>query len=93
MPRNTTINVPANTWTELTSANVTALTFQTSDSHLRVKGTIGAVAPTDSLGAILYGGFSGERNTPVIDLWPGLTGVNRVWAYSQTPTGVMVSHA
>lgn len=92
MAQNTTITIPANAWTEITDANVTAITFQnTGSSFALVKGTTGA-APTDNLGAIRYNPGQGERNVTMADLFPGAT-LNRVWVYAESPVKFMVSHA
>jgi hypothetical protein len=92
MAQNTTVAVPAKTWTLLTNSDVTHITFQAGD-RIAVKATAGAVAPTDLSGAIWYPVGSGEMNTALADLWSGVTGGNRVYAWSFTGTGVVVSHA
>lgn len=96
MAQNTTITVPADTWTQLTDANVTAITFRNNSSggyELLVKGTAGAVAPTDSLGSIGYPAGFGERNVLLADLFPGVSGRNRLYVYARTGASVFVSHA
>lgn len=94
MPQNTTINVAKDTWTQLTDANISAITFQNiSDGHILVKGTVGAVTPTNATGAIRYNPGQGERNVLLSDLFPGLTGVNRVYAFAPNGAAVVVSHA
>ncbi len=94
MPQNTTVNLPAATWTQITDANVTSITFQNiSGSDIRVKGTVGAVAPTDLLGALLYMPYQGERNSAMLDLFPGVAGANRVYAFSVNGGSVAVSNA
>lgn len=94
MPQNTTINVAANTWTQLTDANIATITFQNiADNHIRVKATVGASAPTNLTGAIRYNPGQGERNVALSDLFPGVSGANRVYAWSETGAAVVVSHA
>lgn len=94
MAQNTTKNVPADTWTQLTDANVSSITFQNiSGNFVLVKGAVGAVTPTDRTGAIRYNPGQGERNVLLTDLFPGLSGVNRVYAYSLDGAQVVVSHA
>jgi hypothetical protein len=94
MAQNTTINVPAATWTILTDADVSAITFQNvgSDAVL-IKGTTSASAPTDDTGSIRYMPGQGERNVSMGDLFPGLSGADRVYAYATNGGRVMVSHA
>lgn len=94
MAQNTNITVPANTWTQLTDGDVTAITFQNlSGDGLLVKGTVGAVAPTTLLGAASYNPGAGEANVLLSDLFPGVAGRNRVYAYSRIGCEVFVSHA
>ena len=94
MAQNTTVNIPANTWTQITDANVTALTFQNiSGNFVRVKGTVGATAPTDLAGSLRYNPGQGERNVALTDLFPGISGVNRVYVFAADGAQVVVSNA
>jgi len=94
MPRNTTVTAPAATWTQLTDADVASLTFQNVGSnYMLVKGTTTAVAPTDTDGSLRYNPGQGEKSVFVIDLFPGLSGADRVWAYAPDGTIAAVSHA
>lgn len=93
MPRNTNVKVAPETWTQITDADVTSITFQNKSGHdLLVKGAVGAVAPSDANGAIEYGAMQGERNSALADLFPGLS-ATRVYVYSAFGAVVMVSHA
>ncbi len=93
MAQNTSIELTANTWTQLTDANVTSITFQNGCSNsVLIKGTASAVAPTDDAGSISYAPGQGELNTALADLFPGVAAV-RVYAYSDVNGEVMVSHA
>ena len=94
MAQNTTIAVPAATWTQLTDADITSITFQNIGSnHILVKATTDGTAPTDYAGAIRYNPGQGERNVAISDLFPGLAGRDRLWAYATDATQVVVSHA
>lgn len=94
MPQNTTKNVAAATWTQLTDANITTVTFQNiSGAFVLIKGTVGATAPTNREGAIRYNPGQGERNVLLSDLFPGLSGVNRLYAFSEDGASVVISHA
>ena len=94
MAQNTTLNIPVKTWTQLTDADVSAITFQNIGGyHILVKATTDTTAPTDQLGAIRYNPGQGERNATVSDLFPGITGADRLWAYAEHPVSVFVSHA
>lgn len=94
MAQNTTIAVPAATWTQLTDADITSITFQNIGSnHIMIKATTDGTAPTDYAGAIRYNPGQGERNVALSDLFPGLAGRDRLWAYAPDATQVVVSHA
>ena len=94
MAQNTTVSIPAATWTQLTDADITSITFQNIGSnHILVKATTDGTAPTDYAGAIRYNPGQGERNVALSDLFPGLAGRDRLWAYATEATQVVVSHA
>ena len=94
MAQNTTITVPAGAWTQLTDADITSITFQNIGSnHIMVKATTDGTAPTNYTGAIRYNPGQGERNVALSDLFPGLAGRDRLWAYATDATQVVVSHA
>jgi hypothetical protein len=94
MAQQTTVNVTASTWTQLTDADVASITFQNvSDYAIRVRATNGTSAPTDLAGALVYGPGQGERAVPLTDLSPGVSGANRVWVFSEIAVSVAVSHA
>ena len=94
MAQNTTITVPAGAWTQLTDADITSITFQNIGSnHFLVKATTDGTAPTNYAGAIRYNPGQGERNVALSDLFPGLAGRDRLWAYATDATQVVVSHA
>ena len=94
MPQNTTVEIPATTWTQITDANVTSITFQNiSGNFVRVKGTVGATAPTHLAGALQYNPGQGERNVLLTDLFPGISGVNRLYVFADSGAQVVVSNA
>lgn len=94
MPQNLTKSLAAATWTQLTDANITTITFQNiSGNFVLIKATVGANAPSDLSGAIRYNPGQGERNVALSDLFPGVSGANRVYAYAQDGAAVVVSHA
>ena len=94
MAQNTTVNVPANTWTQITDGNVSSITFQNiAGNFVRVKCTAGTTAPSDLAGSLRYNPGQGERNVTLADLAPGISGANRVWAFSTDGAQVVVSNA
>ena len=93
MAQNTTLTVPANTWTLITSNDVSALTFHNQSFYtLQVKGTIGAVTPANFEASVEYGPGQGEINSVLADLWPGIA-ATRVYVFCTNIAKVMVSHA
>ena len=94
MAQNTTITVPAATWTQLTDADITSITFQNVGSnHIVIKATTDATAPTTTTGGFRYNPGQGERNVALSDLFPGIAARDRLWCYSTDATSVVVSHA
>ena len=94
MPQNTTLTLAPGVWLQLTDADVTEITFQVRPSGYGVFiiGTVGAVIPTTTAGALFYTPNQGEAKAALADLFPGLA-ANRVYAYSDGVASVMVSHA
>ena len=95
MPQNLSISVPANTWTLLTDTNVTALTFQVGPqvvSTIFIAGTVGAVPPANRENSLRYNSLEGEINVALSDLFPGVSGANRVYAWCDYPTTSFVGH-
>lgn len=94
MARNTNVTVAAKAWTELTASDVLAITFQNlCGAEIFVKATVGATEPEDLDGAVRYEFGQGERGAALTDLFPGVSGANRVFAWSKDAGEVMVSHA
>jgi hypothetical protein len=88
------IDVPADTWTLLTTSDVVTLTFQNVGLHqLFIKPTVGTSAPANTNGAAIYVPLAGERNMALADLFPGVSGANRLWAFGRQGGRMMVSHA
>ena len=93
MAQNTDITLVADTWTQLTNADVTAITFQNKGPlPIKVKATTGATAPADDAGALVYESERGEVDMAMADLFPGIAGV-RLWALARKSVRVAVSHA
>jgi hypothetical protein len=93
MAQNTTIALASRTWTQLTNTDATSATFMNlGPATVYIKGTVGATPPTDTLGGLAYEPGQGELNTSLANMWPGIA-ATRLYAYSGTPTEVMISHA
>lgn len=89
---NNTVTVATGTWTEITTSDSTSITFQNQTrAGLWVKATT-ASAPTDRLGALFYAPGEGEAARAIADMFPGVTGGDRVWVLAEDGGPVMVSH-
>jgi hypothetical protein len=95
MPRYTTLDCPPDTWTQLTDADVTSITFQVVDaaSDVKIKCTADATMPADDLGADTYRYPEGQRAIAMADLGQGII-ATRVWAMPITRRArIKVGHA
>ena len=93
MAQNTTVSIPAATWTQLTDADVSLITFQNVGSnHIVIKATTDTSAPTTTDGGFRYNPGQGEKNVGLAELFSGISGADRLWVYSTDGTSVVVSH-
>ena len=94
MPQNTTIALTANTWTQVTDADVTGIRLcNLGTEPVWMQATAGAVPPTDTSGAVpLRPGEILTTDMTLTKLWPGVVGT-RVYVYSPVISRVSVSHA
>lgn len=79
-------------WTQLTAGDVSAITFENQGTEILIRVTVGAVSPSGT-GGLAYPPKTGEANTLLSDLAPGVSGGNRVYARSDFGASVWVSHA
>lgn len=88
-----TIELTEDDWTQITNADVTAITFQVIKHKAFIRFTTDTTKPTEAHG-ILYCENEGELNKNISDL-TNLTGADRVWAKpaSGKVTLVYVDHA
>lgn len=92
---NSDVSVPANTWTQLTIDNVSAIRIHNrSLFSIELAATFGVTTPTTTSGGLpLEGGETLSADLTLAQLFPGVTGANRVWAFSPVPVVLSVSHA
>jgi len=95
MARNDNVEIPRAVWTQLTNANASAIRVQSvSATEMMLQATNGVTAPSTLLGVIvLAGGNVLAADLTIAQLWPGVAGANRVWAFANTATVASVSHA
>jgi hypothetical protein len=94
MARSETLDLTAATWTQLTNAAVSSITFQNqSDNYLFIASTSDETAPTNLGGAVRYRPNQGEKDVALSELFSGVSGAARVWGYIREGGAVLVSHA
>jgi hypothetical protein len=94
MAQNTTITIPAGTWVQLSDNDIDSITFQNIGlSVVVVKATTTDTAPENTNGALRYEPKEGEKNAFLVDLFPGVEGADRLYAFSAGGTEMVVSHA
>ena len=95
MARNDDIALTRGVWTQLTNANAAAVRVQNYGGHsVYLQATVGATAPTSRAGAMhLGGGDTMAADLTIAQLWPGVTGANRIWGMTDVAGTVSVSHA
>lgn len=93
MARNDTLTVPAGQWTLLTNANVTSCRFfNVGSGEILVQATQGTSPPSSFGGAIPFTHSMGDTRS-LAELFPGVAGANRLWAWCAINGTVSVSHA
>ena len=95
MARNDNVTCAANAWTQLTNGDVTALRVQNRGTQaLALMATVGATPPSTTAGAIgLDPGEISAADLTLAELFPGVSGANRVYAYAYVASVASVSHA
>jgi hypothetical protein len=95
MPQNTTITCAQGVWTLLTNNDVTALRAVNMGSEgIWLQGTVGTTPPANTAGALpLLPNQILTADLILAQIFPGVAGANRVYAFASTPTKVSVSHA
>ena len=93
--QNTTVTLAAQTMTELTDADVSAIRVQNQSAYdLFVMAAPNATPPSDTLGGILlYPGDTLAADRALSDLFPGVTAGYRVFVYSANAAAVSYSNA
>lgn len=94
MAQDAHIDIPADTWTELTNADVTAISVQNlSLGRIYLKGSTSA-APTGGPEGCVFDGLDGIDNWDFPSAFLGVSGAVRVFAYSAGRAAkAWVSHA
>jgi hypothetical protein len=89
-----TFGPPVRRWVELTTADATGVTFQNiGNATVYLKGTVGSIAPINADGVLEFPPASQAITYLLSDMFPGISGVNRLWAYADAETFVTISHA
>lgn len=92
MPTSQTVSLSPLTWTQITAADVTNITFDNvGGTDCWIKRGAGT-APTDLSGAMRVRPGTRAVNEAIDEVWPGLSGA-RVWAFCITEGQLAVQHA
>ena len=93
MPKNDTVALAANTWTEITESDVSRITLQnTAGDQVYMLAATTQPAAGDTSGALRLNPGQAVVNEFLADLFPGLSDA-RVWVIAPNGGSVMVSHA
>ena len=93
MPQNDTVTLVPGEWKLLTDTNVSACSFLNDGSDVVwFLPTVGDVEPTSRRGAVPYKPGMGETRD-FAEIWKGVPGANRLWAYADHAAQVWFSHA
>ena len=94
MPQNTKISV-GESYTLLTDADVTAISFQNQGSYALEVVAVASGTPAETVPGVRYAPGQGEDNLTLANRWLGVTSPARVWArFTDGLAGsVWVSHA
>jgi len=90
----TTITLVPGDWTMLPANDVSAISLQNQGGWaVELKATAGTTAPTTRDGARHIRPYAGvAADLTLSQIWPGVSGANRVWAYCDGAVNVAVSY-
>lgn len=94
MPRQSTITIPPNVWTEITNTDATVFSLQVLSGAIHLEGAVGAVPPTSFDGSF----FLREGQPPLIGvslptMFNGVVGTNRLYAHGDGNSAtIVISH-
>lgn len=93
MPQHDTITIPKGQWTQITNADAATARVQnagTSTIQIQARQGTGSV---DQPGAIMLRQVEGVLTLDLATAYPGVSGANRLYAYSELGGKVSISHA
>jgi hypothetical protein len=95
MARNEDIALQAGVWTQLTNANAASVRISLRTGQaVELQATNGTTPPATASGSVPLTPFGTlAADLTLADLWPGVSGANRLWALSPVYQTVSVSHA
>lgn len=95
MPRNAIVDLAPSIWTELTDGDATSVSFQilSGGAPVRLAATSSGTPPTSTDAVFSYPVGSGETNQSIADLFLGVSGAVRLWAFAGQFSKVSISHA
>ncbi len=93
--RNSLVTLPAGVWTQITDGDVTACRVQNVGSDaVWIQGRVGAGSISSNSGAVCLSAMMAILGDMTLaQIFPGIAGANRVYAWSERGSAVSVSHA
>ena len=95
MARNDNVSCAAGATVQLTNANVAAVRVHNLSGYtVTLQATSGTTPPASRAGGVvLQAGGTLAADLTLAQLWPGVTGANRLWAFADLSCELSVSHA
>lgn len=95
MAQNDDIPVSAGVWTLLSNSDITAIRVHNLSGYaVRLQAAAGAIPPISTRGSMpLPAGETLAADLTLAQLWPGVVGANRLYAYADLNLSLSVSHA
>jgi hypothetical protein len=89
----TSVSGPSISWVELTTETTSGVTIQnTGYAPVFIKATSSASAPSNTDGALEFPAANAALSISLSSTFLGISGANRLWAYSWFDTTVAISH-
>jgi hypothetical protein len=95
MARNEQVNITPGAPVQLTNANATSIRVQCMGPlSVELQATNGATPPVSRSGGLILGPYQVlAADLTIAQLFPGVSGANRLWAFADVHVTLSVSHA
>lgn len=93
MARHATVSIPAKTWTELTAGDAQVVTIELLEPGVMFLAPSTGGAPHNLEGVFQLKAEKGRSQVDLTEMFGGMEGATRLWAWSKTGTRACVSHS